>query len=137
MPLCVEVSVLFTSDAGIRDLNREYRNKDAVTDVLSFPNFTPEEISQLKSAGRGAKNLFEARSANAYLGDIAISLPQAARQAQEQGHSLECETAILTVHSILHLLGYDHEQTENAARQMFDLQTSILEGMGVEWRWQL
>lgn len=137
IPSCIEVSLLLTDDEEIRGLNREYRNKDKATDVLSFPNFNLEEISLLKSMGTKATGLFDAGSPNAYLGDIAISVPQATKQAQEQGHPLENELAILTVHAVLHLLGYDHEQAEDEATLMFDRQTSILGSMGVEWRWQL
>lgn len=98
-----EVSVTFTDDEKIRELNGRYRGKDAPTDVLSFP--------------------MEERR---LLGDIVISLETAARQAALYGHSLERETAFLTVHSTLHLLGYDHETSESDERDMFARQGEIM-----------
>jgi|SRR5579864_1232664 len=82
-----EVSILLTSNADIRRLNREFRNKDRVTDVLSFP-----------------------ASAPGCAGDIAIALPVAAAQARRHGHSLREETELLALHGLLHLRGYDHER---------------------------
>lgn len=98
-----EVSVTLTDDEKIRTLNREYRGKDMPTDVLSFPM---EE--------RGL------------LGDIVISLERAAYQAELYGHSFERETAFLTVHSMLHLLGYDHETSDEDQHKMFSRQDDIL-----------
>lgn len=136
IPHCVEISLMLTDDEGIRELNRQYRDKDKATDVLSFPNFEKDEVLKLKSEGKKAKDLFETGATNAYLGDIAISMLQATKQAEEEGHSLEAELAVLTVHSILHLVGYDHEKDENEALLMFDVQTTILSQMGVAWRWE-
>ncbi len=98
-----EVSVTFTDDEKIRELNSRYRGKDAPTDVLSFP--------------------MEER---ALLGDIVISLETAARQAALYGHPLEREAAFLTVHSVLHLLGYDHETSPEDERDMFARQDEIM-----------
>lgn len=92
-----EVSISIVDNIMIRELNREYRNKDRKTDVLSFP---------LGENGVYDKNL----DTGAYmLGDIVISLEQAAAQAEYYGHTLNREAGYLTVHSMLHLLGYDHE----------------------------
>lgn len=88
------VSVLLTSDAGIRRLNRQFRGKDKVTDVLSFPAGGP-------AAGEIA-------------GDLAISVPTARRQGVAQGHSLRTEIKILILHGLLHLAGYDHETDDGA-----------------------
>lgn len=90
-----EVSVLFVDDLKIKSLNATYRNKDEVTDVLSFPQY-----ASLKDDGINEPFI--------YLGDVVISLEQAMRQAEEFGHSIEREIVYLTVHSILHLMGYDH-----------------------------
>ncbi len=83
-----EVSVLLTTDTGIRELNRRFRKKNKATDVLSFP---------VEDAGFGLA------------GDLAISVETAARQAQEQGHRLSVELRVLMLHGLLHLAGYDHE----------------------------
>ena len=107
-----EVSVTFTDNDGIRAINREYRQIDAPTDVLSFPLF--EE---------GADGTRE-------LGDIVLSLEKCRAQAEEFGHSFERECAFLTVHSTLHLLGYDHVNGEDEEQDMRERQTAIVEQMG-------
>lgn len=91
-----EVDVLFVDDAQIRDLNNNFRNIDSSTDVLSFP--LGENGAYDINPETGAKQL----------GDIVISLEHAVEQADTYGHGLEREMAYLTVHSMLHLLGYDH-----------------------------
>ncbi len=83
-----EVSVLLTTDAGIRKLNRRFRHKNKATDVLSFPMNDP---------------------ASGLAGDLAISVDTAARQAREQGHTLGVELRVLLLHGLLHLAGHDHE----------------------------
>ncbi len=103
-----DVSLLFTDNDNIRRLNKQYRDKDAVTDVLSFPS---EE--------------------EGFLGDIALSLPRAAEQAKEFGHSEEREAAFLVAHSMLHLFGYDHE-TEEQDKEMREKQREIMKKAGYE-----
>ena len=115
----VILSVTFTDNEGIRELNREYRNKDAATDVLSFPMYTMEED------GRPEPDMA------AELGDIVLSLERAGEQAEEYGHSFERETAFLTVHSVLHLLGYDHERSEEEEKDMFRRQEEIMTILGL------
>lgn len=117
------VSVTFTDNEGIRDLNRQYRNMDKPTDVLSFP--------LIDFAGGDEPPVDEPQ---AMLGDIVLSLEQAAAQADEFGHSFEREAAFLTVHSMLHLLGYDHVNGEEEDREMRRRQREILEGMGLSVR---
>lgn len=95
----VEVSVLFVDDEKIKILNKKYRNLNRSTDVLSFPMF---DDFNFESDGRGF----------VVLGDVVISTQTAVRQAKEYGHSIEREIAFLFVHSMLHLLGYDHETSE-------------------------
>jgi probable rRNA maturation factor len=87
-----QVSVLLTTDAGIRRLNRQFRGKNKATDVLSFP----------------ASNAVAGQVA----GDLAVSVPTALRQAGEQGHSLAVEIKVLLLHGLLHLAGFDHETDE-------------------------
>ncbi|MBS5725276.1 MAG: rRNA maturation RNase YbeY [Clostridiales bacterium] len=114
-----EVSVTFTDNAGIRALNKEYRGKDVPTNVLSFPmfDFSVEEIPVGETI--------------LPLGDIVISLERAKEQAEEYGHSFRREVAFLTVHSVLHLLGYDHEISPSADKEMRAKQRSVLEKMKI------
>ena len=101
-----EVSVVFANDQYIRELNRQYRGKDQSTDVLSFALNEGEEPDIIIESGETAEIL---------LGDIIISLETASRQAEEYHHGLEREMAYLTVHGMLHLLGYDHEKEPDKA----------------------
>jgi len=110
-----EVSVTLTDDTGIHALNLEHRGIDRPTDVLSFPMFDEDfDDGEL-----------------CVLGDIVISLEKADAQAKEYGHTFEREVAFLTVHSTLHLLGYDHEEGKAAESEMFARQEMILEIMGL------
>lgn len=111
-----EMSVLLVDDHSIRDLNRQFRNMDRPTDVLSFPS--------------GEYPLCEGAD-YFYIGDMALSLQQARRQAEEYGHSYEREVGFLTAHSVLHCLGYDHVNTPEEENEMFSRQEAILQGMGL------
>lgn len=115
------ISLTFTDNDGIRAYNREYRGKDAATDVLSFPMFDPdvEEIYALDGTA-------------AELGDIVLSLERAKEQADRFGHSFEREVAFLCVHSTLHLLGYDHERSEEEDLLMRDKQRAVMEKLGLK-----
>lgn len=106
-----EVSVLLTDDPYMTRLNREYREIDGPTDVLAFAMRDGEDNNVLNT------NI---------LGDVVISLETAERQAKEETHSLEEEVTFLTVHGVLHLLGYDH-QTHNEATVMFEKQDIVLQ----------
>jgi len=117
-----EVSVTFTDNEGIKELNKKFRNMDKPTDVLSFPLFDFEGGSEEPPIDEIVNNL----------GDIVISLEKAREQAEEYGHSFERETAFLCVHSMLHLLGYDHEISEEDDREMRARQTEIMRIMGLE-----
>lgn len=110
--------VVVTGDAAVRDLNRCYRGEDAPTDVLSF--------SQSEDGGE----FVLPPGQPARLGDIVISLPAARRQAKQAGHSLEREVALLLIHGLLHLLGYDHA-TDAEARVMESRQAALLTSLGV------
>ena len=109
-----EVSVTLVDNEEIHVLNREYRDVDRPTDVLSFPIFDEDDM--------GGKTV---------LGDIVLSLERAREQAEEFGHSFEREVAFLTVHSMLHLLGYDHEEGKAQESEMFSRQEAILCKMGL------
>jgi probable rRNA maturation factor len=106
------VTIALVSDARMRALNRQYRKKDAPTDVLSFvgPGGAPRADARVRRAGRRE------------LGDIVIAAGVAARQAREHGHPLTVELRILALHGLLHLLGYDHE-TDNG--QMAELERRL------------
>lgn len=115
-----QVSVTFTDNEGIKALNSEYRGIDSETDVLSFPltDFEGGEEPPVDEP-------------DVSLGDIVISLEKARAQAEEFGHSFERETAFLCVHSMLHLLGYDHVDSEEDDREMRRRQRDILNNMGL------
>jgi probable rRNA maturation factor len=116
-----EVNVLFTDDAGIRALNREMRGIDRVTDVLSFPafSFRPESFDP-------ADGETDPESGRLPLGDMALDLRQIRRQAREYKTGEKRETAYLTVHSLLHLLGYDHVDEGEMKRQMRQREQEIM-----------
>ncbi len=115
-----QVSVTFTNDEGIRAINSSYRGIDKPTDVLSFP-LTDFEGGQQPVADEPIVSL----------GDIVISLERAVAQAEEFGHSFEREAAFLCVHSMLHLLGYDHVNSDEEDADMRRRQREILNSMGL------
>ena len=113
------ISVTLTDDGHIHELNREYRGVDRPTDVLSFPMFAFDGADEPP-----AKGDFE-------LGDIVISVERAKVQAKEYGHSVRREIAFLSVHSTLHLLGWDHETSPEDERRMFAKQDEIMNALGI------
>lgn len=112
------VSVAFVSNERIKELNKQYRNKDCETDVLSFPS------------GTGGSYTVDEKTGLTSLGDIAISIETALAQAKERGHSLQEEVSFLTVHSMLHLLGYDHETSPEEDEKMKERETLIMARLG-------
>lgn len=98
------VSITLTVPEVIHKLNKEYRNIDKATDVLSFPMFEAEELEQIKKENLDEEDI---------LGDMVISIPRVEEQAVEYGHSFERELAYMCVHSFYHLLGYDHMVEED------------------------
>lgn len=114
-----EVSVTLVDNEGIRELNKEHRDIDRETDVLSFP--------------LGDDDGYEVDPDNdaIMLGDIVISLEKAAQQAQEYGHSYRREVAFLITHSLFHLLGYDHVNSEEEEKEMFGKQEKVLDKLGI------
>lgn len=124
-PYEVEVNLTLTDDAGIHVINREYRQIDRPTDVLSFPMLeyeTPGDFSFLDDENNDD---FNPDTGEALLGDIIISVDKVLEQAENFGHSIEREYAFLITHSMLHLFGYDHMQEEEA-KVMEDKQKEIL-----------
>jgi probable rRNA maturation factor len=114
-----EVSVSFVSNAEIQKLNKLYRDKDAPTDVLSFPLSEGDNYDINEETGF------------VVLGDVVISLETAVKQADMFGHSLEREVGFLTVHSMLHLLGYDHETSLLDERIMREKEEEVLDKLGI------
>lgn len=118
-----EISVTLTNNDGIRRINAEYRNIDSETDVLSFPQFDFETPSQFDE-----DELFLDEGA-VMLGDIVLSKDKIFEQAEEYGHGVVRETAYLTVHSLMHLLGYDH-MTDDEKSVMRSHEEAVLSALG-------
>jgi probable rRNA maturation factor len=112
-PEALSLTLVLSDDEEIRALNRAYRGVDAPTDVLSF-----------------SANERDVERDVLYLGDVILSLPRAAEQAAQKGHSLKEELTLLAVHGVLHLLGHDHAEAEEKAR-MWRAQEEILDSLGV------
>lgn len=115
-----EISISFVDNQEMQDLNKEYRNIDAPTDVLSFSMLEFEEDDEGFES-----DLNDYIEEELPLGDIVISVERAIEQSREYGHSQDREIAFLLVHGMLHLLGYDHEEKEDE-RIMFQKQDTIL-----------
>ena len=113
----VEVAVVISGDDTLRELNRRFRDIDAATDVLSFPN---DESSPFAGIGGQPR----------YLGDVIVSFPRAEAQAGQAGHDVQAELQLLVVHGVLHLLGYDDQEAQARAR-MWAVQEAILDALGV------
>lgn len=120
-----EISLTFVDNEKIRELNNASRGKDAATDVLSFPLLEQEEDGTLIIYD---EDIVDGR---VLLGDIVISAQRAKEQSEEYGHSLIREMCFLAVHSVLHLLGYDHERSEEEEKIQFEKQEEILTLLGI------
>ena len=120
-----EVDILFTDDTGIQEINREQRGVDKPTDVLSFPMF------ELKPGEKPRADWADPDSGKVLLGDMMLSLERARAQAEEFGHSPEREVCYLAVHSVLHLLGYDHLDEGPMKARMREREEAILEKLGI------
>lgn len=131
-PYSCEVNITFTDNNGIREINREYREMDLPTDVLSFPmvpyekpaDFTILEDEMIKISS------FNPETKELLLGDIIISLERAQEQAEEYGHSLKREICFLVAHSMLHLFGYDHME-EDERNVMEQKQRDVLDALNI------
>lgn len=115
-----EISVTFVDDEQIKELNKKHRSLDKSTDVLSFP------------LGEDGKYDVNPETGAKILGDIVISMETAVRQAEEYGHPLQREVAFLTVHSMLHLLGYDHVNGGLEAVHMREKEEAVLTQLGLK-----
>ncbi len=121
------VGLLMTDNEGIREINAQMRDKDAVTDVLSFPAL---EIT----AGEQPQPDEFSRERHIYLGDMTINIDRAREQAEEFGHSISRECAYLAVHSTLHLLGYDHLDEAEQKAQMRLHEERVMTKLGLPRR---
>lgn len=126
MDLPCEINVLLTDDEGIHQVNLDMRGVDRPTDVLSFPMF---DLSPGEKPGEEHE---DPDTGLVPLGDMCISLERAAAQAEEYGHSVERELSYLAVHSVLHLLGYDHMDEGPMKAQMREREESIMAELGLE-----
>lgn len=128
-PFESEVDITLTDDAAIQEINKEFRQLDKSTDVLSFP------LIEYKSAGdfsylENQDDIFNPETGEAMLGDIVISVEHVLKQAEEYGHSIKREYAFLIAHSMLHLMGYDH-MTPPEAKVMEEKQENILNALNI------
>lgn len=114
-PIDADLTIVLTDDAQLHELNLEYLGVDAPTDVLSFPASESDPETGIP-----------------YLGDILISIPRAAQQAQAAGHSVEAEVQLLVVHGTLHLLGHDHAEAEEKTR-MWNAQAEVMSRLGLSY----
>ncbi len=114
-----ELEVVIATKDEIQELNNQMRGIDRVTDVLSFPMF------------EGKDEMSAEQNGSVFLGSMVICAERACEQALEYGHSVEREAAFLAVHSVLHLLGYDHELGKEQEDEMFKKQEDVLSGMGL------
>ena len=114
-PVDADITIVLTDDAQLHELNKEFLGVDAPTDVLSFPASESDP-----------------ETGTPYLGDILISIPRAAQQAQAAGHSVEAEVQLLVVHGTLHLMGHDHAEAEEKAR-MWNAQAEVMSKLGLSY----
>lgn len=129
-PYEVCINLLLTDNRGIRKINREYRNIDKETDVLSFPNIDYESAGGFDKVKEQEADCFDLSSGELMLGDIVISVEKVDEQAAEYGHGELREFAFLVAHSMFHLCGYDH-MTKEGADIMEEKQEVILNRLGI------
>ena len=120
-----EINVLLTNDAGIHQVNLDMREVDAPTDVLSFPMF------ELSPGDKPTPDDADPATGLAPLGDMCVSLERARAQGEEYGHGLERELSYLAVHSVLHLLGYDHLDEGPMKARMREREEAVMNGLGL------
>lgn len=121
-PVTIEISIRLTSDDEVQTLNRQYRQKDEPTNVLSFPMVQPDLIDAISANSDDGEVL---------LGDIVLAHGVAAREAAEKGVSLEDHATHLIVHGVLHLLGHDHDAGEAEAEAMEEMERAALGRLGI------
>lgn len=129
-PFEAEISLTLTDNEGIWKVNKEFREIDRPTDVLSFPMLEYDVPGDFSQIGNQTEDCFNPDTGEILLGDIIISVDKVREQAEEYGHSMQREFAFLIVHSMLHLFGYDHMEEQEAA-VMEGKQREILECLNI------
>ena len=129
-PYEVQINVLLTDNEGIRQFNRDFRDMDRETDVLSFPNLGYVEPADFEIDEDLEADYFDPDTGELILGDIIISVDKVSEQAESYGHSKKREFAFLVAHSMLHLCGYDHMEPSEAA-VMEEKQEAALQKLGI------
>ena len=133
-PYEAEVNLIITDNEGIREINKEQRDIDAPTDVLSFPFLeyeTPGDFTFLENEKKEQMDYFNPETGELMLGDIVISIEKVEEQADKYGHSMVREFSFLLAHSMLHLFGYDHIESKDSAC-MEQKQELILQNLGIK-----
>jgi probable rRNA maturation factor len=129
-PYEAEVSILLTDDSEIREINKQFRDIDKATDVLSFPAIEYNIAGDFSDLEEEAGECFNPETGELILGDIVISVDRALEQAEEYGHTITREIAFLTAHSMFHLMGYDHISDED--RELMEKkQKEVLNRLGI------
>ena len=129
-PYEVSVNLVITDNEEIKRVNAEFRNINAPTDVLSFPNLDFDTPGDFSLVEENEANYFDPETGMMMMGDIVISVDKVYEQAEEYGHSRKREFAFLVAHSMLHLCGYDHMEADEAA-VMEAKQKEALEALGI------
>ncbi|HAE45031.1 MAG TPA: rRNA maturation RNase YbeY [Lachnospiraceae bacterium] len=129
-PYEAEVNILITGNDAIREINREQRGIDSITDVLSFPLHEYSQPAAFDELDEDSFDDFDPESGELLLGDIVLCLPRIREQAVMYGHSFLREYAFLIVHSLLHLVGYDHMSRADEER-MTAMQDTIMNDLGI------
>lgn len=129
-PYEAQVNLLITDDQGILEFNKQYRQVDASTDVLSFPMIAFRKEADFSVAEEGEADYFDPESGELLLGDIILSSDKVKEQALKYGHSIKRELAFLIAHSMFHLCGYDH-MTKEEADVMERKQETVLSLLGI------
>lgn len=129
-PYEASVNLVITDNQGIREFNRQYREIDRETDVLSFPGVDYDAPSDFSGVESAVSDYFDPETGELMLGDMIISYEKAKEQSEQFGHSFRREIAFLIAHSMLHLCGYDHLSPEDAVL-MEEKQEMILEQLGI------
>lgn len=129
-PYEASVNLLLTDGAGIQEYNKNFRDTDAETDVLSFPNLDFTKPGDFSGVETAQADYFDPDSGELLLGDIILNLDRVEEQADEYGHSVLREFAFLLAHSLFHLCGYDHME-ETQAHTMEEKQEAVLQKLGI------
>ncbi|MBR4733119.1 MAG: rRNA maturation RNase YbeY [Lachnospiraceae bacterium] len=129
-PFDATVNLLITDNEGIREYNRQYREIDKETDVLSFPNLDFDAPGDFSKVTENKADYFDPDSGELILGDVIVSANKVIEQAENYGHDQKREFAFLVAHSMLHLCGYDH-MADDERVVMEEKQEAVLQGLGI------